>query len=107
MARFSSLPSSAKLRELCFRCVKETSAVDIESVARMLDTMHYQLQAVPAEQRDLWDRFVSEHPQGHLLQSWHWGELKSGAGWSPLRLALWDTEQQGIVAGAQVLRRTA
>jgi peptidoglycan pentaglycine glycine transferase (the first glycine) len=73
----------------------------------MLDTMHYQLQAVPAEQRDLWDRFVSEHPQGHLLQSWHWGELKAGASWSPLRLALWDTEQQRIVAGAQVLRRTA
>jgi lipid II:glycine glycyltransferase (peptidoglycan interpeptide bridge formation enzyme) len=69
--------------------------------------MHYQLRAIPAEQQDQWDRFVSEHPQGHLLQSWQWGELKACTGWSPLRLALWDTEQQAIVAGAQVLRRTA
>lgn len=69
--------------------------------------MHYQLQTVPATQQDLWDRFVSTHPQGHFLQSWQWGELKARSGWSPLRLALWDTQQHKIVAGAQVLRRTA
>ncbi len=57
------------------------------------------------EQPEQWDQFVTEHPDGHLLQSWGWGELKASAGWSPLRLALWDTEQ--IVAAAQVLRRTA
>src|SRR5581483_12005762 len=77
-----------------------------ESVTMIQDTMHYQLQSVPAEQHDLWDSFVSAHPQGHLLQSWQWGELKASAGWSPLRLAFWDTEQHKIVAGAQVLRRT-
>ncbi len=71
----------------------------------MLD--QYILRIVPAEQREQWDAFVNQHPQGHLLQSWGWGEIKASAGWHPLRLALWDREQQTIVAGAQVLRRTA
>lgn len=71
------------------------------------DTSRYQLRIVPTEQRELWDCFVAEHPQGHLLQCWNWGELKAFAGWSPLRLALWDVERQTIVAAAQVLRRTA
>ncbi len=66
----------------------------------------YLLQAVLPEQRTLWDAFVQEHPQGHLLQSWHWGELKAYSSWQPLRLALWDQESRYIVAGAQVLRRT-
>src|SRR6266700_14356 len=63
------------------------------------------LKAVPIEQREQWDHFVIASVYGHLLQSWGWGELKALAGWSPLRLALWDGEQ--IVAAAQVLRRTA
>lgn len=58
------------------------------------------------EQRDHWNSFVDEHPAGHLLQSWGWGELKAYAGWQPLRLGLWDTHEQRMVAGAQVLRRT-
>jgi len=24
----------------------------------------------------VWDRFVAQDPQGHLLQTWAWGELK-------------------------------
>jgi peptidoglycan pentaglycine glycine transferase (the first glycine) len=52
-----------------------------------------------------WDQFVNEHPNGHLLQSWGWGELKASVGWHPLRLALWDMHCQKIVAVAQVLRR--
>lgn len=67
----------------------------------------YVLRAVPVEQRSLWDRFVAERPDGHLLQSWDWGTLKAQAGWSPLRLALWDEERGAIAAAAQVLRRTA
>src|SRR5712691_10565194 len=63
------------------------------------------LKTVSVEQREQWDQFVSLHPSGHLLQSWGWGELKASAGWHPLRLALWDREQQHIVAAAQVLRR--
>jgi lipid II:glycine glycyltransferase (peptidoglycan interpeptide bridge formation enzyme) len=62
---------------------------------------------VAAEQRELWDTFVNEHPYGHMLQCWAWGDIKADSGWQPLRLALWDQELGRIVAGAQVLRRTA
>ncbi len=31
--------------------------------------------------------------------------LKASAAWQPLRVALWDTEREQIVAGAQILRR--
>src|SRR2546425_5266076 len=59
------------------------------------------------KQRELWDDYMQSHPQGNLLQSWGWGEIKQNAGWHPLRLALWDNQKQQIVAAAQVLRRTA
>jgi peptidoglycan pentaglycine glycine transferase (the first glycine) len=50
-----------------------------------------------------WDRFVSTAPDGHLLQTWAWGELKGAFGWVPVRIAV---EQDGaLVAGAQVLYR--
>jgi len=62
------------------------------------------LYVVPERQRSQWDKFVTEHSEGHLLQSWGWGELKAFSGWSPLRLGLWDGEC--MVAAAQVLRRT-
>lgn len=68
---------------------------------------HYILRDVPGTQRKAWDCFVNEHPQGHFLQSWGWGELKATSGWQPLRLALWDTTNNQIVAAAQILRRTA
>src|SRR5215831_7547334 len=64
------------------------------------------LRLVTIEQKHLWDTFISASPSGHLLQSWGWGELKASVGWHPLRLALWDTQQEQIVAAAQVLRRT-
>ncbi len=67
----------------------------------------YVLRSMPVEQRKQWDYFINEHPQGHFLQSWGWGELKVASGWHPLRLALWDTAHNEIVAAAQVLRRTA
>lgn len=57
-------------------------------------------------QREAWDSFVGGHENGHLLQSWGWGELKRGAGWRPRRFALWDQEQQCLVGAAQVLCRT-
>lgn len=67
----------------------------------------YCLRPVPPGQCEQWDAFVAGYPQGHLLQSWSWGELKAHAGWSPVRLALWDEAQQNMVASAQILRRTA
>lgn len=65
----------------------------------------YVLRTIAVGLREQWDQFVNEHPYGHLLQSWGWGELKASVGWHPLRLALWDTERQHMVAVAQVLRR--
>lgn len=59
----------------------------------------------PVASRETWNSFVAEHPRGHLLQCWEWGELKAASGWSPIRLALFDGER--IVAAAQVLRRSA
>lgn len=67
---------------------------------------HYALRAFPASQQAAWDIFVNEHPQGHLLQSWGWGELKTSANWQPLRLGLWDERTGAMVAAAQVLQRT-
>jgi len=67
----------------------------------------YMLRPVPVEQREQWDQFVSQHPAGHLLQSWGWGELKMNTGWDALRFALWDTEQDRIVATMSVLRYNA
>lgn len=51
----------------------------------------------------VWDAFVSASPQGHLLQSWAWGEFKGRFGWQPLRVALADEGR--LVATAQVLLR--
>lgn len=70
-----------------------------------INTTHYQLKTVAEAQRDTWDTFITQHPAGHLLQSWAWGELKALSGWSPLRLALWQGNT--IVAAAQILRRGA
>ncbi len=70
-------------------------------------TAHFVLRTVSDAERDEWDGFVNEHPQGHLLQSWGWGELKASSSWHPLRLALRNTSNDTIVAAASVLRRTA
>lgn len=67
----------------------------------------YRLRPVAADQQPRWDRFVNDHPRGHFLQSWGWGELKASAGWHPLRLALWDNSSGQMIAAAQVLCRTA
>jgi lipid II:glycine glycyltransferase (peptidoglycan interpeptide bridge formation enzyme) len=51
----------------------------------------------------IWDTFVANHPAGHLLQTWAWGELKTSFGWQAIRLAV--LEGGDILAGAQVLLR--
>ncbi|GAC1381620.1 MAG: peptidoglycan bridge formation glycyltransferase FemA/FemB family protein [Ktedonobacteraceae bacterium] len=70
-------------------------------------THRYVLRNVAVDQRQQWDEFVNQHRYGHFLQSWGWGELKAGAGWYPLRLALYSEQEQQIVGAAQVLCRTA
>lgn len=45
-----------------------------------------------------WNRFLSTHPNAHLLQTGEWGELKSAFGWKAVRIV------NGEV-GAQILFR--
>lgn len=46
--------------------------------------------AVPqqGDRQRAWDRQVAAAPQGHILQSWGWGELKARFGWRVRRLAV-------------------
>ncbi len=67
----------------------------------------YVLRAFPSWQQAEWDAFIEGRSGGHLLQSWGWGDLKRGANWQPLRLALYTRVGGEMVAAAQVLRRTA
>jgi hypothetical protein len=64
-----------------------------------------QLVVLRPDEQALWDRFLASAPNGHLLQSWAWGELKRAFGWTPLRIVLWDAAAEEILAGAQVLLR--
>lgn len=33
-----------------------------------------------------WNQFISKHPEGHVLQTGEWGELKAAFGWQALRV---------------------
>jgi lipid II:glycine glycyltransferase (peptidoglycan interpeptide bridge formation enzyme) len=33
-----------------------------------------------------WNQYLQNHPNAHLLQTGEWGELKSGFGWTPVRM---------------------
>lgn len=59
---------------------------------------------VEAHESQAWDEFVSSASNGHLLQSWAWGEFKRDYGWQPVRLA--SIRDGSIVAAAQVLIRS-
>jgi peptidoglycan pentaglycine glycine transferase (the first glycine) len=61
--------------------------------------MRVDLQTEPGE----WDRFVASHPNGHVLQTSAWGELKAAYGWRAERLALCHGER--LLAAAQILYR--
>jgi len=51
-----------------------------------------------------WDSFVASHPQGHILQTPAWAELKCAFGWTATRIGI--KEKGDVVAGAQILFRT-
>jgi lipid II:glycine glycyltransferase (peptidoglycan interpeptide bridge formation enzyme) len=50
-----------------------------------------------------WNGVAARLGEGHLLQSWQWGDVKARFGWRPVRLA-WRGD--GAEAAAQVLERT-
>ncbi|MBL7164363.1 MAG: peptidoglycan bridge formation glycyltransferase FemA/FemB family protein [Anaerolineales bacterium] len=53
---------------------------------------------MPEITTEKWDRFLSQYPNAHLLQTSAWGELKTSFGWDAARITTGDT-------GAQVLFR--
>jgi len=46
-----------------------------------------------------WNQFISNHPNGHVLQTGEWGELKAAFGWQALRVVNGDK-------GVQLLLRS-
>jgi peptidoglycan pentaglycine glycine transferase (the first glycine) len=54
--------------------------------------------------RQEWDRFVLSR-EGHLLQSWAWGEFKARFGWDVERLAVRDETGDQVNGVAQILIR--
>ncbi len=46
-----------------------------------------------------WDQFIFKHPDGHVLQTGEWGELKAAFGWQALRVVSGE-------AGVQLLLRS-
>jgi peptidoglycan pentaglycine glycine transferase (the first glycine) len=51
-----------------------------------------------------WDKLVLSMPNPHLLQSWLWGQVKQGFGWTPRRWS-WDDDSGSSLAVAQILQR--
>lgn len=56
------------------------------------------------ERKVAWDRFVSECPSGHFMQSYAWGEFKNQSGWRAEYLLA--TRNNLPVAAALLLSRT-
>ncbi|MBQ3111960.1 MAG: peptidoglycan bridge formation glycyltransferase FemA/FemB family protein [Firmicutes bacterium] len=54
-------------------------------------------------EKDYFNRFITDHAKGHLLQTWEWGDLKGSGAWQPLRLVVED--EQGIRAAVSLLKR--
>jgi hypothetical protein len=46
-----------------------------------------------------WNLYLEEHPNGHILQSGEWGELKAAFGWQAIRVVNGN-------AGVQILLRS-
>ncbi len=65
----------------------------------MIDRAHPAVH--PVTRRQTWDQLAANHPGGHLLQDWDWGELKARFGWQVERLAV--VESGRALAGAQIL----
>jgi peptidoglycan pentaglycine glycine transferase (the first glycine) len=62
----------------------------------------YKVIAETADPGAAWDRFVSESPMGHLMQSRAWAFQRRDTGWHPVFLRL---EDGGVIRAAAVLLR--
>lgn len=55
--------------------------------------------------KEQWDEYVLEH-EGHPLQLWGWGQVKSAHGWSAERVFAYDVDEDDkLVGAAQILIR--
>ncbi|RPH36504.1 MAG: peptidoglycan bridge formation glycyltransferase FemA/FemB family protein, partial [Chloroflexi bacterium] len=62
------------------------------------------LTAWPVTDAEAWDAFVVTAAHRAFPQLWAWGELRAGAGWQPLRIAV-GTPGERPRAGVQLLLR--
>jgi lipid II:glycine glycyltransferase (peptidoglycan interpeptide bridge formation enzyme) len=63
----------------------------------------YQAQLIEEQDKELYNNFLNVSLRPHFLQSYEWGELKSGTGWLPLRLLV--TKDGVPVAAISLLKR--
>src|SRR5512139_2172892 len=56
-----------------------------------------------------WNQAIAGLPGAHVLQTWQWGQFKTGYGWSPSYYLWRDGDRDGgrVVAAALVLARSA
>jgi len=53
--------------------------------------------------RNIWNKFVAESEQGHILQSYEWAKFKGAGSWEPFIIALMESNE--IKAGISILSR--
>ncbi len=63
----------------------------------------YRVQLIQPQDRDLFNNFIDASTKPHFLQSYEWGELKAGTGWTPYRLLAWRHDRP--VAAISLLKR--
>ena len=80
------------------------SSFDISALGEVQSAMDTRIISITMEtitNPEIWDAALNALPSPHVLQSWIWGELKGGRGWSPLRF-LWYVDGRAVAA-AQLL----
>ncbi len=60
----------------------------------------YTSRIIDINEKSRYNQFIKNHPKGHFLQSWEWGEVKRGMGWQPLALVL---EEDGHIKAAMLI----
>lgn len=72
-------------------------------VAAIEPTVGHRPQPILVTDAVAWNEWIAQSPEGHVLQSFEWGECKRQFGWSVERIAL--AEGSRCLAAAQVLWR--
>ncbi|RNC28906.1 MAG: Lipid II:glycine glycyltransferase [Candidatus Dichloromethanomonas elyunquensis] len=62
--------------------------------------MHYSVRWLEEKDRAEFNSFISNHPKGHAMQLWEWGDIKGRTGWKPWRMVL---EADGKTVGAATI----